>query len=63
MTDLGRLHKLLVFVLLVLKLSGTVSWSWWWVLAPLWIPVGAVLLLLTFIGAVILLGGLDAIGY
>lgn len=27
-------------VFLVLKLTGVVSWSWWWVTAPLW---GAVL--------------------
>jgi hypothetical protein len=21
-----------------LKLTGYVTWSWWWVLSPLWIP-------------------------
>ncbi len=26
-------------VFLVLKLTGTIDWSWWWVTAPLWIPV------------------------
>lgn len=25
-------------VFLVLKLIGTITWSWWWVTAPLWIP-------------------------
>jgi hypothetical protein len=29
-------------VLIVLKLTGLVSWSWWWVLAPLWLS-GALL--------------------
>jgi len=24
-------------VLIVLKLTGVINWSWWWVLAPLWI--------------------------
>jgi hypothetical protein len=24
-------------VLLVLKLTGVIDWSWWWVLAPLWV--------------------------
>ena len=24
-------------VLIVLKLVGAIAWSWWWVLAPLWI--------------------------
>ena len=23
-------------VFLVLKLTGTIDWSWWWVTAPLW---------------------------
>lgn len=25
-------------VAVVLKLSGFLTWSWWWVLAPLWVP-------------------------
>ena len=30
----------LLFVLfLALKLTGFIAWSWWWVTAPLWIPV------------------------
>jgi hypothetical protein len=24
---------------LVLKLTGTIDWSWWWITSPLWIPV------------------------
>ena len=27
-------------VFLVAKLAGWVTWSWWWVAAPLWIPAG-----------------------
>jgi hypothetical protein len=30
-------------VFLVLKLTGHIAWSWWWVTAPLWIPVVIVL--------------------
>ena len=26
-------------VFLVLKLCNVIDWSWWWVTAPLWIPV------------------------
>lgn len=37
-------------VFLVLKLTGTIDWSWWWVTAPLWggfaLVVGLVLLVL-----------------
>lgn len=25
-------------IFLVLKLTGFIDWSWWWVTAPLWIP-------------------------
>jgi hypothetical protein len=30
---------LLTIVFIVLKLLGVISWSWLWVLAPLWIPL------------------------
>ena len=29
---------LLAIVCITLKLTGFIAWSWWWVLAPLWIP-------------------------
>lgn len=29
----------LFIVFLVLKLTGNIDWSWWWVTSPLWIPV------------------------
>lgn len=31
-------------VFLVLKLTGHIDWSWWWVTAPLWIPFGILIL-------------------
>lgn len=30
---------LLTIVFLVLKLTGVIAWSWWWIFAPIWIPV------------------------
>ena len=30
--------SLLSIVFIVLKLIGVITWSWVWVLAPLWIP-------------------------
>ena len=30
---------LLQIAFIVLKLIGVISWSWWWVLAPMWISV------------------------
>lgn len=29
---------LLTILFITLKLTGVITWSWWWVLAPLWIP-------------------------
>lgn len=25
------------FIFFLLKITGTVNWSWWWVTSPLWI--------------------------
>lgn len=35
---------LLTIVFITLKLTNFIAWSWWWVLAPLWIPWGIVIL-------------------
>lgn len=29
----------LALLLIALKLTGAIAWSWWLVLSPLWIPV------------------------
>ena len=34
---------LLTIVFIVLKLTHYIDWSWWWVLAPLWIPFAIVM--------------------
>lgn len=31
--------SLLLVAFIVLKLCGVISWSWWWVLSPVWIPL------------------------
>lgn len=46
--------SLLTLVFIVLKLIGVINWSWWWVLAPLWIPVGIVLVLVIIISIIVL---------
>jgi len=33
------LSGILFIVFLVLKLTGNINWSWWWVTSPIWIPV------------------------
>ena len=42
------LPVLLTIVFIVLKLIGKISWSWWWVLSPLWIYVAILLLVFLF---------------
>lgn len=46
-TFLGMLGLLFIG----LKLTGSIDWSWWWVLAPLWIPT---VLGITLIGLAVL---------
>jgi hypothetical protein len=48
------LSGILFTIFLILKLTGTIGWSWWWVFAPIWIPIGAFLLIL-LIGFIIFL--------
>ena len=43
---------LLTIVFIVLKLCKVITWSWVWVLAPLWIPT--VLVLILFVIALLL---------
>ena len=42
----------LLVVFVVLKLVGVIDWSWWWVLAPFWIPAAFAFLWLAVILAV-----------
>ena len=37
---------LLTVAFVVLKLTGFIDWSWWWVLSPLWIGLAIVLIVL-----------------
>ena len=35
----------LTIVFIVLKLCNVIDWSWWWVLAPLWMPFAFIFLI------------------
>ena len=37
---------ILFLIFMTLKLTNNIDWTWWWVTAPLWIPVALVLGLL-----------------
>jgi len=30
---------ILFLIFMVLKLTNYIDWSWWWVTAPLWVPI------------------------
>ena len=46
------LGTVLFIVFLVLKLCGTITWSWWWVTAPLWIPAGIGLIFIAMVAII-----------
>jgi hypothetical protein len=35
---------ILALIFITLKLTGYITWSWWWVLAPIWLPITIVIL-------------------
>ena len=41
--NVGRYGVVLAVVLFLifvaLKLTGVIAWSWWWISAPLWVPL------------------------
>lgn len=45
---------LLAIVFIILKLCNVIAWSWLWVLAPLWIPIAIVLVVLLVVAIVTL---------
>jgi hypothetical protein len=47
----------LFLIFLVLKLTGFIAWSWWWIFAPVWIPVAVIVLVAIFAAAVAASGG------
>lgn len=46
---------LLLAIFITLKLCGVISWSWLWVLAPFWIPLSFLVLMLFVVGVIYLL--------
>ena len=39
----GGVITLLQVAFIALKITGTINWSWWWVMAPTWIPLSIAL--------------------
>jgi membrane protein YdbS with pleckstrin-like domain len=45
----GGFTTLLAIAFIVLKLCNVISWSWWWVLSPLWISIAITIIGLLFL--------------
>jgi membrane protein YdbS with pleckstrin-like domain len=46
------LASILTIVFVVLKLTHVIDWSWWWVLAPLWISAALVIVVLGIVAII-----------
>lgn len=42
----------LFIVFLVLKLTHTIDWSWWWITSPLWIGWALILLIIIIVATI-----------
>ena len=49
-TEGTGIFTILFIIFLVLKLTDNIDWSWWAVTAPIWIPVGIILVVVAIIG-------------
>ncbi len=43
------LPALLGVVFIVLRLCNIINWSWWWVLAPFWIPLALAIVIILIV--------------
>lgn len=48
--------SLLALLFIALKLTGFVTWSWWWVTLPLWGGLAAMVLALGVVAVVMVVG-------
>jgi len=52
MNCLSQIFLTLGIVFIVLKLAGVIYWSWWWILAPFWIPFVILMLIFMLTGLI-----------
>lgn len=45
----GSIPLILLVVFITLKLLKVISWSWWWITAPAWVPLVLIVLLGIFV--------------
>ena len=49
-----KFSGLLAILFITLKLTGVITWSWLWVLAPIWIPFVIVVFVLIIVGIIVI---------
>lgn len=47
-----ELGVVLFLIFMILKLTNTIDWSWWWVTSPLWIPLALAAAILAIVGLI-----------
>lgn len=50
----------LFLIFTILKLTDNITWSWWWVTSPLWIPIALGITFIAIMTGAIFLGKLLA---
>lgn len=48
-----KILGLLLGTLITLKLTGCITWSWWWITSPLWGGFALAIVLMLFAGIII----------
>jgi membrane protein YdbS with pleckstrin-like domain len=49
----------LTILFIGLKLTNVITWSWWWVLSPIWISLSLVLFILLIVATIFLISELS----
>ena len=47
---------LLAVLFIALRLFGVINWSWWWILAPIWIPMVLAFLMVIAVITIVVIG-------
>lgn len=50
--DPGGAVLITVVLLIGLKVMGVLTWSWWWILAPVWLGLAGVVAVVLLVGLV-----------
>lgn len=50
----------LFLLFLGLKLGNVIDWSWWWVFAPIWVPIALVVVIIGIMAITVMIGAVVA---